>query len=292
MIFTIFRIWRREAMHVAYDRQLLAISIALLLSAEAGVRGDDAAAQGSAQQELRAAKLVEATIFAEDTQGARARMRRIYAQLETRYPADAAIKVAHGEFLWNINDRLEAMGKWQAAARIEPANGAVFNHLGGAHLAIGEVRLAYDHFSRAVQNDPTNASYRINLANVAFMFRHELSISKERAFEVARREFAEASRLAPSNAEYAQAHAEFFYALPEPDWESALRAWRHFHEVTKDKEFGLINLSRIHLKLGDDASALACFSRLQTPRFDRVKAKILEQIHTWQMSRSSGQKMP
>ena len=292
MIFTVFRLWLAKLCMLRRTVNFWLLGVALA-AAGCRVHGSDAPVPSTAQQELHAAKLVEATVFAGNpTPETRETMRRTYERLEAKYPCDAAIKIAFGEFLWKQDERAQAVAKWEAAERLEPANGAVLNQLGGAHLAAGAARPAFDYFSRAVQCDPANAIYRTNVANVAFMFRHKLAISEERAFEVARQEFAEASRLAPASEEYARAYAEVFYALPQPDWTRALAAWERFHALTRDKEFALVNLARVHMKLGNSAAARACLCKVESPDYQRVKSKLLDRIGARSRGTRDDTKMP
>jgi hypothetical protein len=50
-------------------------------------------------------------------------------------------------------------------------------------------------------------------------------------------------------------YAETFYLLPKPDWRVALAAWEKYHVITPQKEFALVNLARVHMKLGEKAAA-------------------------------------
>ncbi len=49
-------------------------------------------------------------------------------------------------------------------------------------------------------------------------------------------------------------------------------------ELTSQKEFALLNLARVHMKLGHGAEARACLAQIQNPAFDRLKTRLLERI--------------
>jgi tetratricopeptide (TPR) repeat protein len=259
------------------DRQLSALMAAVL--AAVGTLEGAAVPESTPKQELEAAKLVEATLFAQNpTAEARRKMQLIFADLEAKHPLDPEIKNAFGEFLWNIDEQRGAIGKWEAAERLNPKNAIVLTHLGGAHLANGKARRAFEYFTRATHAEPTSALYHLNLANVAFVFRHDLPVTEQAAFELAREHFAEASRLAPGNSDYARAYAELFYSLPRPDWQSALAAWEHFKEITNNKDFALVNLARVHMKLGQKEAARMCLSDVQGADFKRLKERLTERL--------------
>jgi len=258
-------------------RQLAALCSGALMLAGGSLA--PAQTPSPAAQELLAAKVLETSLRARggsDTETAK--MRRVYAELELKYPNDPAIKNAYAEFLWSLEERAAAVRQWEAALRLTPTNAVVLNHLGGAHLAGGDVRAAYDCFTRATEAQPSAALYHFNLANVAFLFRHELPPSEARAFEVATEHFAAASRLEPGSADYLRAYAELFYSLPKPDWRAALAAWQRFHELTPHKDFALANLARVHMKLGQKVEARACLAQIHGPAFDRLKARLNDRI--------------
>jgi tetratricopeptide (TPR) repeat protein len=262
------------------NRQLLAAAIALVIASDVPAAPPRPRQSSSPEEELQAARLVEATIFAQNPTGeARERMRTIYAHLEAQHPKDVPIKNAFAEFLWNAEEHVEAVKRWHAAERLDPQNAVVLDHLGDAYLTAGDVQRSFDYFTRASRVVPSNPLYHLNVANVAFMFRHDLPLNEDAALELARREFCEASRLAPASAEYARAYAEIFYNLPHPDWQAALAAWERFRELTTNKDFALVNLARVHMKLGQKAAARACLSSIQGTDFERVKAKLGERLN-------------
>lgn len=274
---------RREAKHDARHRQLPVLALVLLLAA-GGLRGfAEAPPAATAQEELRAAKLLETALLARQA-GAeeRRKLERIYTELAVKHPRDAAVRNGHAEFLWSIGERSRAVGTWEAAVEIEPTNAVVLDHLGSSYLAAGEVKRSATCYARAVKSAPKNAAYRFTFANVTFLFRHELldPTQPDEAAVLNRSlaEFSEASRLEPLNAEYARAYAETFYSLPKPDWTAALAAWRHFSEISPKKDFAQANLARVHLKLGQKDAARACLAKVQSADFQRLKARLSERI--------------
>ena len=239
----------------------------------------------TARDELRAAELMTAALFARDAGKEEMRkMEFIYAELTAKYPRDAAVKNACGEFLWSVGEPARAVEAWLAAEEIDPKSAVVLDHLGGSFLAAGNPKKAAGYYARATASAPDNATYHYNYANVAFLFRHELlDAARPDAAAMlhdALSHFAAATRLDPLNAEYARAYAETFYSVPNPDWRAALLAWQHFYEITPGKDFALLNLARVHMTLGNKPEARASLARIQSPEFDRLKTRLLERIET------------
>jgi len=274
---------RAEAKHDAGNRQLLAIVLALLLVGQPARGAAPLPPPESPQAELRAAKLLETALDArhagdQDWQ----KLENIYTDLEARYPGESAVRNSHAEFLWNKGEQRRAVDTWLAAEKLDPSDAVVLDHLGGSFLAAGDAKKAAGYFARAVESAPDNAGYHFSYANVAFLFRHELHDAihpdSEAVLDEAMKQFSEAARLQPLNAEYARAFAEAFYTVSKPDWHAALQAWQHFYEVSARKDFALLNLARVHLKLGNKTEARASLARIQGTEYGRLKARLSEQI--------------
>ena len=263
-------------------RQLCGLLTALLAIVSVAANSGTAAQADPAsnpQEELRAVKQLETAWHGSGAAiDERAKLDRLYAELEARHPRDAAIKNGRAEFLWSTDRHEAAVAKWREAERLEPTRARVLNHLGGARLASGDVREALRYFTRASAAEPANPLYHFNVANVAFLFRHDLGETEENLLATAARHFAEASRLAPGDAEYVRAYAELFYSMPQPDWRTALAAWQRYRDLSPNKAFALLNLARVHMKLGEKAEARACLALVEGREFERLKTRLSERI--------------
>lgn len=242
-------------------------------------------ADSPALNDVRAADLMATALFARDAGPEELRkMEGIYTDLVARYPQNAMVKNAQAEFLWSTGNHARAVEGWLAAEKLDPKNAVVLDHLGGSLLAAGNARKAASYYARATDSEPGNAAYHFNYANVAFLFRHELLDEKRpdatAVLHHALEHFSDACRLQPLNPEYARAYAETFYTVPDADWAKALQAWKHFHEISPAKDFALINMARVYLKLGDKTAARESLSRVQGTEFDRLKNRLKERIDT------------
>ena len=77
--------------------------------------------------------------------------------------------------------------------------------------------------------------------------------------------------------EYARAYAETFYAMLNPDWEEAQIAWQHYLELSTDREFAYLQLTRVSLKRHKKAEALSFLDKISDPLFSGVKEKLRKQ---------------
>ena len=253
-----------------------------------------AAATGFAEKKSAAQELVELKVR-EAASGSAEEWKAIgaeYAALVKKHPREATIRGARGEYFWRMNDRESAVREWLVGVKVEPKNAAILNHLGEAHLAMGEPRKSLAFFTRSSVVEPQNALTHFSIANIASVFRHGLGKTEQECFDLALRHFAEAHRLAPQNAEFARGYAETFYMVPKPDWPTALKVWQDCLNLMPEKDFVLLNLARVHMKLGDSASARACLAQVTGPEAgrqkNRLEARIEAELSPQKPPKSSG----
>jgi tetratricopeptide (TPR) repeat protein len=211
----------------------------------------------------------------------RLRVEQIYYQLVRDNPQSAPAQNALAAFLWK-NGKLEAaVEHWQTAQRLEPENAEAASSLGGVYLRAGRVREAADQFLLAVRSESDNPDYHFDLGNVEFIFRNDLTAAwKIDSAELLRRalfQFREASRLAPTDVEYARAYAETFYGIPNPNWKEAQVAWQHYLELSTNRNFAYLQLARVTLKQSRKAEALSFLDKISDPRFFQVREKLRKQ---------------
>lgn len=284
-------------MHDVPTRQLIALSTALLALFAAPCSVADEARAATIIEQVQAAKLMQAALAASAAKPEEWRkLDDTYAALAARYPRDVTVIDARAEFWWEIGEQARAVAEWERAEQIDPLNPRILEHLGESALALGDPRKAAAFHARAVASDPANAAGHFALANVWFLFRHELGAPAEADEESlltgALTHFAEAARLAPQNLEYARGYAETFYSIPRPDWPTALDAWRHVQLLIPEKDFALGHLARIHLKMGHLDTSRQCLSQIQHPDYQTLKSRLQAQIDAMQPNPADGPAAP
>jgi tetratricopeptide (TPR) repeat protein len=243
---------------------------------------DSIGAWAKTRIEIKAAhKAAEALAKPNVTAKERLRVEQIYYQLVRDNPQSVPAQNALAAFLWKNGKAEAAVEHWLTAQRLEPKNGEAANSLGGAYLRIGRVHEAAEQFLLAVRSESDNPDYHFDLANVEFLFRSDLTaawkITSAELLQRALFQFREASRLAPTDPEYARAYAETFYGVPNPDWEEAQVAWQHYLEVSRNRNFGYLQLARVSLKRHKKAEALSFLDKISDPLYSEVKEKVRKQ---------------
>jgi len=211
----------------------------------------------------------------------RLRVEQIYYQVVRDHPQSVPAQNALAAFLWKTGEAEEAVEHWRTAQRLDPENAEAANSLGGAYLGIGRVREAAEQFLLAVRFENHNPDYHFDLGNVEFIFRSDLTaawkIDSAELLQRALFQFREASRLAPTDVEYARAYAETFYGMPSPDWKEAQVAWQHYLELSTNRNFAYLQLARVSLKRHNKAEALSFLDKISDSSFSEIKEKLRKQ---------------
>ena len=259
-----------------------AATLVILLFTVALARAEPIGARVQTWMEIKAArKAAEALANSNVTAKDHARVEQMYYQLVRDHPQSAPAHNALAAFLWKTGKPDAAVEHWQTAQRLDPENGEAASSLGGAYLRMGQVREAAEQFLLAVRCESNNPAYHFDLANVEFLFRHDLAaawkMDSEKLLERALFQFREASRLAPNDREYARAYAETFYVMPNADWKEAQVAWQHYLELSTNRNFAYLQLARVTLKQRKKAEALSFLDKISDPAFSQLKEKLRKQ---------------
>lgn len=259
-----------------------AATLFILLFAPALGHAESIGASAKTWIEIKAAhKAAEALANPNTTAKERLRVEQMYYQLVRDHPQSARAHNALAAFLWKNGDSEVAVEHWRTAQRLEPKNAEAANSVGGAYLRIGRVVEAADQFVLAVRSENRNPDYHFDLGNVEFILRRDLTaawkIDSAELLQRALFQFREASRLAPSDLEYARAYAETFYGMPNPDWKEAQIAWQHYLELSTNRNFAYLQLARVSLKQRKKAEALSFLNKISDSSYSQIKEKLRKQ---------------
>jgi tetratricopeptide (TPR) repeat protein len=263
-------------------------TLVILLFTPVLARAQSIGASAITWTEIKAANETEAALASPNvTEKDRLCVEQKYYQLVRDNPESAAAQNALASFLWKNREAEAAIEHWQTAERLDPTNGEAANSLGGAYLTMGRVHEAAEQFLLAVRSESDNPGYHLDLGNVEFLFRSDLTtawrIDSAELLQRALFQFREASRLAPADLEYARAYAETFYGMPNPDWKEAQVAWQHYLELStnRNRTFAYLQLARVSLKQHKKAEALSFLDKISDPRFSGVKEKLRKQAEAF-----------
>ncbi len=221
------------------------------------------------QNELNAARLLAAAAR-DDQQPAVAKS---FRNLAAKYPTNAAVQKACGDYLWNAGAPDDALPFWLTAQALTHNDADLASSLGSAYLRLVQVKNAANQFERAIATAPENPLHHYELANLLSVFRHDLD--GEASLLRALAEYRRAAELAPDDRRLAQAYADTFYILAAPDWETALTAWLAVRKLSgAATDFPNVHLARISLNLGRADDARAYLDQLKDSAFMPLREKL------------------
>ena len=238
------------------------------------------------RQELDAARLLEATLLtapANDPAEAASRderVARLYRELADKYPDRAPVQKAYGESAWRRGRPADALPALRRAETLDPTDADTADTLAAVDVQLGSMKEATAQFQQAIHLSPNEPRYHFAFANVLYLFRHELIAppalpDDEAVLTKALEEFRRAAELAPHDLAYAQAYAETFYTMPEPDWEQARTAWKAVLALSNaNADFANSHLARISLRMKRPADVENYLSQIHDPGFAGLKASL------------------
>ena len=284
---------RRLSLCRAFGHTVACLLAALVCTATPPVKGQVPATVAPAatplpawQQELDAASLLEASLLAAPAQDPAEAARRderlsgLYQRLADKYPDRAAVQKAWGESASRRGRITEALQAFRRAEILDPGDADTASLLGAADLQMGHTREASAQLQQAVRLAPNDPHTHFALANVLYLFRHDLIapplLPDEKAvLAQALGEFRRTTELAPRDLAYAQAYAETFYNVPQPDWEQARTAWKAVLALSGEStDFANSHLARVSLRMKRPADVDAYLSLLHDPAFAGLKANL------------------
>ena len=184
-------------------------------------------------------------------------------------------------FFGRANRHDEALEQWLAGENLDPKSAVIAFRLGDAYLTFGDVKKAVA-ISCALRSSRQKMRGIISISVTRFTFSSPLIDVKMPSDDAvalrAMEEFHSAAKLEPFNIEFAKAYADAFYTVRAPDWPLAQQAWKHFLEISPDKDFAYTNLARVSLKMGHTSEARDFLQRITRKDFERVKDRLTEQL--------------
>ena len=172
-------------------------------------------------------------------------------------PQHAKAHLAYGAFLNEIGEEYEGAKEMEKALELDPKNPATWNNLANFYGHRSPVKKAFEYYAKAIELDPTEATYYWNFATTVYLFRKDASefykINEQQVFDKALDLYRQAIKIEPTNFILATDYAESFYGTKPPRYEDGLVAWTNALAVARDdieREGVNTHLARIKINLG------------------------------------------
>jgi tetratricopeptide (TPR) repeat protein len=192
---------------------------------------------------------------------------------------------AYGYLLWKLGMRKEAAAILLRANQLDPNIALVKNELGNYLAEDGKPLDALEYFLGAIKLEPKEPLYHYQLGTLLYEARSDFVNSGEWTRAAVDRTMLEAFRqaalLAPNRIEFTYRYAEAFYDLENPDWDTALAAWRKLEATAPsevERETMRLHQANILLKRDQPARARQILDTVTAPELQAQKQKLVAAI--------------
>jgi tetratricopeptide (TPR) repeat protein len=208
-----------------------------------------------------------------------------YGVLLRDHPKFTEAHVDYGQMLWKIDMRKEAVVQLLQANDLDKDIPVVKNLLGNYLAEEGRPIEALPYFMAAIQLAPREPLYHYNLGLLLYSARddflkddHWTRAALDHSMLEA---FRRAAELAPERIEYTYRYAYAFYDLENPDWESALKAWRALELQAKpglELQFLQLQEATVLLRQKKPDATRALLDAITEPKLAEQKQKLVAQL--------------
>lgn len=209
-------------------------------------------------------------------------VRQGYEDLLKQHTNNVEIRIAYASYLGDTGDEDTAAEQLEIARAIAPQNPTIWNNLANIYGHIGEVKKAFDYYTKAIELNPAESVYYHNFGTTIFLFRKDAkehyNITEQQVFDRALNLYSNAIRLDPEDFKLAADVAQTYYGIQPPRAEDALRAWTNAFKLAGDdeeREGVHTHFARIKIKGGQFAEARAHLNSVTNAMYGDLKTRLI-----------------
>lgn len=211
-----------------------------------------------------------------------AAVRQGYEDLIKQHTNNVEIRIAYASYLGDTSDEDTAAEQLEIARAIAPQDPVIWNNLANIYGHIGDVKKAFDYYTKAIELKPDESLYYHNFGTTIFLFRKDAkehyNITEQQVFDRALNLYSNAIRLDPQDFKLAADVAQTYYGIQPPRVEDALRSWTNaFSLATDDEEREGVHthFARIKIKAGHFAEAQAHINSVTNQMYAELKTRLI-----------------
>jgi tetratricopeptide (TPR) repeat protein len=210
-----------------------------------------------------------------------ASVRKGYEELIQQHTNHVNARVAFASFLGDIGDEDGAIVQLETARTLDPKDPVVWNNLANIYGHSGELKKAFDYYTKAIELKPDESLYYHNFGTTVFLFRKDArehyNIAEQQVFDKALNLYSNAIRLDPEDFQLAADVAQTFYGIQPPRTEDALHAWTNAFNLARDdeeREGVHTHFARVKIKAGRLAEAQAHLNSVTNEVYADMKRRL------------------
>src|SRR2546423_14577627 len=98
-------------------------------------------------------------------------VRKAYEDFIGRHPNHAQARLTFGSFLNELEEEAAAQAQWEKALELDATLAPAYNNLAGIYTEGGEVKKAFEYFTKAIELSPREASFYHNFGDSMYVLR-------------------------------------------------------------------------------------------------------------------------
>ena len=212
-------------------------------------------------------------------------IRRAYTDFLARNPRHARALLAYGNFLRDRGDEPGAQAQWEKVLEIDARNADAHHNLACRYTENGQVKKAFDFFSKAIELNPGDAVYYYNFANSLYVLRGQATahygLTEQQVYAKILPLYSNSMRLDLTNLAYATDLAQTYYAMRPFPAEDALKAWSNAltrARIQLEREELYVHLARVKMLAGRLAEARTQLAVVTNASLSGLKSNLFRAI--------------
>jgi len=213
-------------------------------------------------------------------------VREAYEAFIKRHTNHVGARLAFASLLEEQHEEAAVFEHLDKARELDPKNPAVWNNLANYHGHNGDVKKAFDYYTRAIELNATEPVYFHNYGTTVYLFRKDamehFKITEQQVFDKALELYAGAIKLDPTNFPLASDVAQSYYGIKPVRLEEGLKAWTNALNIAHDeieREGVYLHFARLKLHAGRFAESRAHLNAVTNAMYDELKNRLVRNLN-------------
>jgi tetratricopeptide (TPR) repeat protein len=212
-------------------------------------------------------------------------VKKAYEEFIKENPKHTRARIAYASFLGDIESEDAAREQLEIALKFDTNSPAIYNNLANIYGHTGELKKAFDFYTKAIELNPNEPVYYHNFGTTVYLFRvdakEHYKITEQEVFDKAFALYSNSLRLDPTNFPLASDVAQTYYGSRPVRIPEALRAWTNALSLAHDsieREGVHVHFARVKMLDGRFDEARSHLQGVTNSMYDELKNRLLRTI--------------
>lgn len=208
-------------------------------------------------------------------------VRKSYDDFLVAHPNHARAHLAYAGFLQEIKQESAGVAHMETARKLDPTNPAAWNNLANYYGHYGDVKIAFEYYTKAIELNPEEPVYYHNFGTTVYLYRHDAmefyGINEQQVFDKALQLYSNAMRLEPQDFPLASDVAQTYYGIKPLRVTAALQAWTNALALAHDdieRQGVYVHFARLNWMAGRTNEARAYIGDINMSMYAELKRRL------------------